>query len=66
MGTVHVLPNATEPWTSKRRVAEHYGRSTKWVERQMRDGMPHRKDTPTAWPMFRLSEVDAWLRSRDE
>ncbi len=25
-----------------------------------------RKDTPTAWPMFRLSEVDAWLASRAE
>jgi hypothetical protein len=30
----------------------------------MRAGLPHRKDTPTAWPMFRLSEVDAWLRNR--
>jgi hypothetical protein len=30
----------------------------------MRDGMPHRKDTPTAWPLFRLSEVDAWLAAR--
>jgi hypothetical protein len=42
------------------------GRSFTWVERHMRTGMPHRKDTPTAWPMFRLSEVDAWLRSRGE
>ena len=30
----------------------------------MRTGMPHRKDTPTAWPMFCLSEVGAWLRTR--
>lgn len=44
--------------------AAHYGRSIKWVEKLMRAGLPHRKDTPTAWPMFRLSEVDAWLRNR--
>ena len=25
----------------------------------MRTGIPHRKDNPTAWPMFRLSEADA-------
>ena len=29
----------------------------------MRTGMPHRKSIPTAWPLFRLFEVDAWLRS---
>lgn len=62
--TVHSLPLATEPWLTKKQVAAHYGRSIKWVEKLMRDGLPHRKDTPTSWPMFRLSEVDAWLRNR--
>jgi hypothetical protein len=52
------------PLTEADLVAQHCGRSLTWVERHMRTGMPHRKDTPTAWPMFRLSEVDAWLRSR--
>jgi hypothetical protein len=53
-----------EPWVAKRVIAAHYGRTTRWVEYQMKQGMPHRKDHPTAWPMFRLSEVDAWLTSR--
>jgi hypothetical protein len=53
-----------EPWVNKRAIAQHYGRTTRWVELRMTEGMPHRKDTPTAWPMFRLSEVDAWLAER--
>jgi hypothetical protein len=53
-----------EPWVNKRQVAQHYGRTTRWVELRMREGMPHRKDSPTAWPMFRLSAVDAWLTER--
>jgi hypothetical protein len=64
--TVHALPVATEPWLKKKQIAEHYGRSTRWVERQMHEGMPHRKSSPAAWPMFRLSECDAWLSRQSE
>jgi hypothetical protein len=63
--TVHAVSSATEPWRSKQWIAAHYGRSASWVERKMREGMPYRRDTPTSWPMFRLSEVDAWLASRE-
>ena len=62
--TVLALPTATEPWRNKRQIAEHFGRSTRWVELRMLDGMPYRKEHPTAWPMFRLSEVDAWMAAR--
>jgi hypothetical protein len=59
--TVKALSPLTEPWLTKRQLAAHYGRSLWWVEERMRHGLPHRKDTPTAWPLFRLSEADAWL-----
>jgi hypothetical protein len=57
---------AREPWLTKRQIAQHYGRSTRWVELRMKEGMPHRKDrdTPNSWVMFRLTEVDAWLAGR--
>ena len=45
MSNVVDIHRDRDRWMSKRQVAEHYGRSI--------------KDTPTAWPMFRLSELDA-------
>jgi hypothetical protein len=66
MGSVHALPVATEPWSPRSRSPSTTGRSLTWMKRHMRTGMPHRKSIPTAWPLFRLFEVDAWLRSRGE
>lgn len=52
----------TEPWVSKRAVARHYGRSTRWIELRMRDGLPSRMLGGRR--AFRLSEVEAWMAGR--
>lgn len=53
---------STEPWISKRAVAQHYGRSTRWIELQMREGLPSRMLGGRR--AFRLSEVEAWMGRR--
>lgn len=50
---------AREPWLSKRQVAEYLGRSTRWVELRVRDGMPSKMIGGRRG--FRLSEVEEWL-----
>ena len=53
---------ATEPWLSKQQVAGHYGRSTRWIELRMREGLPSRMLGGRR--AFRLSTVDAWMEAR--
>jgi hypothetical protein len=48
-----------EPWLSKRDIAAHFGRSTRWVELRVRDGLPSKMIGGRRG--FRLSEVEAWL-----
>jgi predicted DNA-binding transcriptional regulator AlpA len=55
-------PAGREPWLSKRQVANHYGRSTRWVELRMREGLPSRLIGGRRG--FRLSEVDEWIKER--
>lgn len=50
---------AQEAWLSKRSLADHYDYSIRWVEDQMRRGMPSRR--VGVQPRFRVSETDAWL-----
>lgn len=56
------LSLAVEQMLTKRQLAEHLGRSTRWVELRVRQGMPSEAPT-TRFPhrRFRLSEVEAWL-----
>ena len=56
------LSLASEHLVTKRQLAEHLGRSTRWVELRVREGMPSEAPT-TRYPQrrFRLSEVEAWL-----
>jgi predicted DNA-binding transcriptional regulator AlpA len=56
------VPVGREPWLSKRQIAGHYGRSTRWVELRMREGMPSRLIGGRRG--FRLSEVDEWIKER--
>ena len=64
MGEVIRMPlrPGSEPWLSKRQIADHFGYSTRWVELRVKDGMPsqmiggHRR--------FRLSECEQWLLER--
>lgn len=62
MGTVTQLSLAAEHLVTKRQLAEHLGRSTRWVELRVREGMPSEAPT-TRYPQrrFRLPEVEAWL-----
>lgn len=62
MGMSTQLSLAAEHLVTKRQIADHLGRSTRWVELRVREGMP--SEAPTArYPQrrFRLSEVEAWL-----
>jgi hypothetical protein len=62
MSIVTQLSLAVEHLVTKRQLAEHLGRSTRWVELRVREGMPSEPPT-TRFPQrrFRLSEVEAWL-----
>ncbi len=48
-----------EPWLSKRQIADYFGRSTRWVELRMREGLPSKMIGGQRG--YRLSEVEAWL-----
>ena len=48
-----------EPELSKKSLAEHYGRTVRWVEKMLAAGMPSR--LVNGKRMFRLSETDEWL-----
>ena len=55
---------STEPeaWLPKRRIAEFYGYSVRWVERQVANGMPCRRIGGQL--RFQLTPVDSWIRRR--
>jgi predicted DNA-binding transcriptional regulator AlpA len=52
-----------EPWLSKRQVADYFGRSTRWVELRVREGLPSKMIGGRRG--FRLSEVEAWIDGRN-
>jgi hypothetical protein len=52
----------TEPWLNKRQIANHYGRSIRWVELRQREGLPSRMIGGRCG--FRLSAVNRWLKER--
>jgi hypothetical protein len=54
-------PAEREPWMSKRDLA-NLGRSTRWVELMVRDGMPSQMIGGRR--AFRRSEVEAWIEER--
>jgi hypothetical protein len=60
---VRLAPRAGfEPWLSKREIASHFGRSTRWVELRMREGLPSKMIGGRRG--FRLSDVEAWIDGR--
>lgn len=58
MSTVTQLSLAVEQLLTKRQLAEHLGRSTRWIELRVREGLPSEPPT-NRFPRrrFRLSEV---------
>lgn len=61
-GNVLRFPSDREPWVSKQHVAEYLGRSERWLEHQVRAGMPSRMIGGRR--AFRLSAVDEWIDAR--
>lgn len=63
-GILVTLPTSRrqERWLSKRQIAEHYGRSPRWIELRMREGLPSRMIGGRR--AFQLSAVDEWLDRR--
>jgi hypothetical protein len=51
-----------ERWLSKSEIAAHYGYSTRWVERQIRSGLPSLMMGGRR--RFLLSECDAFFMAR--
>ena len=62
MSTATQLSLAVDQLITKQQLSEHLGRSTRWVELRVREGMPSEPPT-TRFPRrrFRLAEVEAWL-----
>lgn len=54
---------AAEPWLSKRQIADYLGRSTRWVELRVREGLPSKMIGGRRG--FRVSEVEAWIDGRN-
>jgi predicted DNA-binding transcriptional regulator AlpA len=52
-----------EPWLSKRQIADYLGRSTRWVELRVREGLPSKMIGGRRG--FKLSEVEAWIDRRN-
>jgi hypothetical protein len=61
---VIALPSraGSDPWLSKRQLAAHYGRSTRWVELRVNEGLPSRMIGGHRG--FQLSVADRWLTER--
>jgi excisionase family DNA binding protein len=53
-----------EPWLTTQQLADHLGFSTKWVQRKVKDGMPHSKFG--ARNRFKATLVEQWLHEQAE
>lgn len=58
VGDVVYLP--VDPWVGKAQLARHWGKSTRWIELRMRDGMPSRMMGGRR--QYRVSACEDWLR----
>jgi hypothetical protein len=66
-GVVVRLPSAHGRLLTKRQLAGELGRSTRWIELRMRDGLPVLpRRTPGEHARFDLEAVRAWLDARSE
>ena len=50
---------------SKKQLAAELGRSTRWVNYRMQEGMPFDKGGPHGHPRFYPSQVKAWLEEQE-
>lgn len=55
---------ARELPVTKRRLAEMLGRSTRWIEYRMREGLPFERTGQHGHPRYYPTKVNAWLQER--
>jgi phage terminase Nu1 subunit (DNA packaging protein) len=61
---VYQLPAARSVLLTKKQLAVHLGRSTRWVELQVRRGLPVEAATDRfGGRRYDLAKVEAWLRA---
>lgn len=59
------LPASGSGLLTKKQLASYLGRSTRWVEMQVRDGMPVERSTGRFGERrYDVARVEAWLRTR--
>jgi hypothetical protein len=64
---LHTDTSTAHQLLSKKRLAAHLGRSTRWIERRMREGMPRIDSIDRRGRhqlRFRLGDVAVWLEAR--
>jgi hypothetical protein len=65
--SLHTGTSTAHQLLSKKRLAAHLGRSTRWIERRMREGMPRIDSVDRRGRhqvRFRLEDVAVWLEAR--
>jgi phage terminase Nu1 subunit (DNA packaging protein) len=61
---IYRLPAARPPLLTKKQLAAHLGRSTRWIELQVRRGLPVEAATDRFGARrYDLAKVEAWLHA---
>lgn len=65
--TVVRMHGTGEQLLTKKQLAQHLGRSSRWIEIRMREGLPSLEPTER-FPhrRYRLADVEAWLAAGDK
>ena len=64
-GAVVQFPRRPNHLLTKKQLAAELGRSTRWIELRMREGLPSApRRSPTEHTRFELDVVTAWLAAR--
>lgn len=51
-------------WLSKQQLADYFGRSPRWVQYRVAEGMPHRRYGQRL--QFSIPQVERWLDGQEE
>lgn len=57
----HPSVDPREPWVTKADLSRHLKRSTRWIERRHRDGLPSCKPGENAHRRYQIGAVEDWL-----
>jgi hypothetical protein len=59
--SVHRIPRAGRQLVTKQQLASHLGRSPRWIELRVNEGMPSENLDRRGRRLFDLEAVEAWL-----